>query len=50
MYKASHEGITGRIIEICFQWERVTWLSLITDIKSAQNMSIGIMILTIRIK
>jgi len=48
MYKI-HDKIIGRI-KICLQWEIVIWLSLITDIKSAQNMSVGIMILTRRIK
>lgn len=50
MYKASRDRITGRRIKICLQWEIVTQLSLIIDIKTAQNMSVGIMILTIRIK
>ena len=38
MYKASHDRITGRI-KICLQWEIVTWLSLITDIKSTDIIS-----------
>lgn len=50
MYKASRDRITGRRIKICLQWEIVIWLSLITDIKTTQNMSVGMMILTIRIK